>query len=170
MSTGATLSSKPWYREPWPWLIMAGPATVLVAGVYTVWLAVVSNDGLVADDYYKQGLAINQTLGRDRVAQERGFHARLLFSPERDRVRVMMAGAPEHIRLTLRHPTRAGMDVTAVLNAVAPGVYDAPVPPPVAGRWRVEVEDAGRTWRLAGDWQVPGGLVLDLPPVAQPPR
>jgi hypothetical protein len=34
---------------------------VIVAGAVTVWLAVVSNDGLVTDDYYKQGLAVNQT-------------------------------------------------------------------------------------------------------------
>ena len=61
METGAT----PWYREPWPWLLMAGPVTVIIAGGFTAWLAVTSSDGLVADDYYKQGLAINQTLERD---------------------------------------------------------------------------------------------------------
>ena len=26
---------KPWYREPWPWLLMSGPAAVLVAGAAT---------------------------------------------------------------------------------------------------------------------------------------
>ena len=56
------LLAKSWYREPWPWLLMMGPAIVIVAGFYTLWLAIQSNDGLVADDYYKRGLAINQTL------------------------------------------------------------------------------------------------------------
>ncbi len=42
----------------------AGPLTVIVASVFTLWLAVRSEDGLVADDYYKRGLAINQTLAR----------------------------------------------------------------------------------------------------------
>ena len=59
----------PWYREPWPWLLMAGPAAVVVAGFATLWLAVSSNDGLVADDYYKQGLAINQTLQREALTR-----------------------------------------------------------------------------------------------------
>ena len=36
-----------------------GPAAVIVAGVYTTILAFSSTDGLVADDYYKQGLMIN---------------------------------------------------------------------------------------------------------------
>lgn len=45
---------------------MLMPATAIVAGFITLWLAITSYDGLVADDYYKQGLAINQTLARER--------------------------------------------------------------------------------------------------------
>ena len=66
---------KPWYREPWPWLLMAGPAAVLVAGAATTWIAFASADGLVADDYYKQGLAINKRLGREHAAREGGISA-----------------------------------------------------------------------------------------------
>ena len=58
---------QPWYREPWPWLIMLGPAVVIVAGVITTVIAFKTSDGLVADDYYKQGLAMNKTLARDRT-------------------------------------------------------------------------------------------------------
>ena len=39
---------KPWYREPWPWLLMAGPAIVVVAGVTTAVIAFRGADGLVA--------------------------------------------------------------------------------------------------------------------------
>ena len=28
--------AKPWYREPWPWLLMLGPAVVVVAGFITL--------------------------------------------------------------------------------------------------------------------------------------
>lgn len=37
---------------------MLGPFVVIVAAAITVYLAVISNDGLVDDDYYKQGLSI----------------------------------------------------------------------------------------------------------------
>jgi len=47
------LRSRPWYREPWPWILMAGPAAVIVAGIFTMTLAYRTEDGLVADDYYK---------------------------------------------------------------------------------------------------------------------
>ena len=57
--------AQPWYREPWPWILMSGPAAVIVAGAVTTWMAFASADGLVADDYYKRGLAINAVLKRE---------------------------------------------------------------------------------------------------------
>lgn len=29
----------PWYKEPWPWILMSGPAIVVVACIYTIYLA-----------------------------------------------------------------------------------------------------------------------------------
>ena len=65
-------TAKPWFKEPWPWILMAGPAAVVVAGAVTIWLAFQSADGLVADDYYRRGLTINQELQRDRAAASDG--------------------------------------------------------------------------------------------------
>ena len=64
--------AKPWYREPWPWILMAGPAAVIVAGAFTIWLAVASADGLVAEDYYRRGLEINRELKREPQARKPG--------------------------------------------------------------------------------------------------
>ncbi|MFH0934336.1 MAG: FixH family protein, partial [Pseudomonadota bacterium] len=66
----AALHPKPWYREPWPWFLMSLPATAVIAGVATVVIAIQSADGMVVGDYYKAGLAINQTLARDNAATE----------------------------------------------------------------------------------------------------
>jgi len=49
-----TAVARPWYREPWPWILAAGPFIVVIAALYTAWLAVKSNDGLVTDDYYRK--------------------------------------------------------------------------------------------------------------------
>jgi hypothetical protein len=67
-----------WYKEPWPWILMAGPGIVIIAGFVTAWLAVTSNDGLVTDDYYKQGLTVNQRLQRDNAAGKLGLHADII--------------------------------------------------------------------------------------------
>jgi hypothetical protein len=66
---------RPWYREPWPWILAAGPFIVVVAGFYTAWLAIKSNDGLVTEDYYKKGLAANQTIARSEQAASLGLVA-----------------------------------------------------------------------------------------------
>lgn len=156
--------TKPWYREPWPWLLMAGPAMVVVAGIVTMWLAVEGNDGLVADDYYKRGLAINQVLARDKAAQVHGYTANVSFDAGFSRVRVALRGdeLPPALLLNLTHPTRAGEDRIVPLARVAPGVYEGVLQPPAAGRWRLSVEDAGRTWRLNADWHVPQDTALRL--------
>lgn len=159
--------AQPWYREPWPWILMAGPATVVVAGFVTAWLAVRSDDGLVVDDYYKQGLAINQTLGRSDAAERLGIKAELHLAD--GSVRVLLAGAGAGaLTLQLVHPTRAGMDQRLELAMVQPGVYEGRLPPMRAGRWNVVLERSD--WRLAGDWQLPAAGALTLggraPPAA----
>src|SRR5574340_668345 len=65
--------SKPWYREPWPWFLMSLPAVAVAAGLTTAWIAFKTADGLVVGDYYKEGLAINQTLERDDAARAGGM-------------------------------------------------------------------------------------------------
>ncbi len=30
---------RPWYREPWPWILMSGPLLAMVGCGITIWLA-----------------------------------------------------------------------------------------------------------------------------------
>jgi len=145
-----------WYREPWPWLLIAPPAASVVLGAVMWTLAVRTHDGLVAGDYYKQGLAINQVLDREARARTLAIRALVTFNPERTRVRLQLAGGaplPDRLTLRLAHSTRAGEDQTIVLAAVAAGVFEGAMHPPAAGRWDVLLEDAQATWRLAASWR-----------------
>lgn len=168
MSTHTTTLHR-WYREPWPWLLMFGPATVVVAGIITTWLAIATNDGLVADDYYKRGLAINQTLSRDALARQLGYRARVTLAADFGRVLVAFAdGAPVSGPLVLRlaHHGRTSFDRALPLTRESGQSlsYVAAFPPLAPGRWQVILEDTGRTWRLTGDLSVPGRGELDLAP------
>ncbi len=58
----------PWWRHGHVWLVIAGPAAVVVAGIATLVLAVRQPDPLVAEDYYRRGIEINKTL----AAQQEG--------------------------------------------------------------------------------------------------
>ncbi|MBI4124014.1 MAG: FixH family protein [Betaproteobacteria bacterium] len=138
---------RPWYREPWPWLLMAGPAVALLAGAATLWLAVASADGLVADDYYRQGLAINKVLAREEAARRLGLSAKVDLKEGR-LVVILHGQKPEALLVHLAHATRAGHDLRLRLAPAGAGLYQAELPPLPAGRWRIVVEDPRSSWRI----------------------
>jgi hypothetical protein len=141
------MAAKPWYREPWPWLLMAGPAAVVVAGAVTTWLAFATADGLVADDYYKRGLAINRELERDRAAAARGIAADV--EARGGVLRVRLRGAePEVLFARLVHATRAGHDQRLRLTLGDGSTYATELPELAPGRWSIILEDARGEWRV----------------------
>jgi hypothetical protein len=147
-------SATPWYREPWPWILMAGPAIAVVAGLATMYIAFTHADPLVADQYYKEGLAINRVMDRDHEAQARGYRATVLVNEERTLVRVQMAGEdlPAELRLHFIHLTRSESDRTFSAVRLQSGLYQGKIRLPDAVRWNVELEDTARNWRLTGVW------------------
>ena len=143
----------PWYREPWPWIVFSIPAVAVLAGIVTLIIAIVHRDGLVAEDYYKQGLAINRVLEREARAAQLGLEAQLMVS--NNYIRIRLAGAakdPDSLITRFIHPTRAGEDQEIVLGAISPGLYQGSMPELARGRWYVQLEDAQATWRLRGNW------------------
>lgn len=172
MNSKLIKASLPWYRHPWPWILMSGPFVVVVAGIYTAYLATVSNDGLVDDDYYKQGLAINQASARDQMAAQRGLQAEVMQNAEALQIRILLRGNPDValppvLRLRITHPTRAGVDQQLELRADAGGSYSGKLATPLVGRWHVSIEDEKSEWRLSGDWIVEKTASLRLPARAQ---
>jgi hypothetical protein len=37
----------PWYKQLWPWLLIAPPIASVIGGVALLWIAIASSDGLV---------------------------------------------------------------------------------------------------------------------------
>jgi hypothetical protein len=132
----------------------------VVAGLVTMAIAIDSFDGVVSDDYYRQGLAINRSIDREADARARGLSARLQFNPSGDRVRVAVSGdvsADRVLRLYLVRAARSGDDQQIDLAPVVPGVYEGRLLRPLHGRWHLHLEDAGRRWRISATAQMPGG-------------
>jgi hypothetical protein len=128
-------------------MLMAGPLAVVMASVASAWLAVRSDDGLVAQDYYHQGLLINERLQHParprepspgaslRVGADRVLHVRLRNvgdAPERLELALVPHGDRTrgvHLRLA-----RDGDEWVGVLPQLEPG------------RWVVGLESPA--WRL----------------------
>ena len=69
MTTAAPLASslsaprvvKPWYREPWPWLLMAGPFVAVMGCAITIYLAYTQfGNQPIVEGVIKRGLVIEQ--------------------------------------------------------------------------------------------------------------
>jgi hypothetical protein len=137
-----------WYREPWPWLLTAGPFIVVIASLASAWMAVKSDDGLVAQDYYKQGLLVNERLKHAAPDPERRLGAVITVAAGGE-VRVNMEGladAPQSLRLLLAHPAMASHPEAVTLKRGSDGVYVGAFAAQTPGRWIVTLEADG--WRL----------------------
>jgi hypothetical protein len=57
-----------WWQFGHVWLLIAGPAAVVVAGLATFYIAVARPDPVISEDYYRQGMELNKTLEAGHAA------------------------------------------------------------------------------------------------------
>lgn len=168
MNSVAVKSPPPWYREPWPWILIALPAVAVIGCTVTLWLALRSADGMVARDYYKRGLAINSELARTDRARELGLQAEVELDGFEggDRVRVRLRAeralpAETTLRLWFVHPGRDGADRALLLGrtgadaerAEFSGQFDSAAAMSAVA-WQVVLESP--SWRLDGQMRAHG--------------
>ena len=60
-------TSGPWWKHGYVWLLISGPAAVVVAGLVTARIAVATTDPVIDADYYRHGVEINKQLAHDRA-------------------------------------------------------------------------------------------------------
>ena len=158
---------KPWYREPWVWLMIALPASAVVAGMITIYLAVTTSDGLVVDDYYKRGKAINRVLARDVAAARYQLKATIDIDLRDNRVQLLLESAvaelPETLTFSLLHSTQPGHDQVIMLQHAGEGVYSGAIDELARSKWYLQLE--ADDWRLSGSLQIPQSESLVLMPV-----
>lgn len=139
-----------WHQEPIAWLVFGLPAVAVVASFITLAIAITGADSLVVDDYYKQGLAINEVLARE----ERATAAALAFTPElSDQGALILRftaqqgfSFPDQIDLQLNHATRDDVDRKLPMSHGGNGIYVAKVGKLEAGPWYVDASTA--QWRV----------------------
>ncbi|QKH37845.1 FixH family protein [Achromobacter pestifer] len=54
-------AAKPWYREPWPWILMAGPFAAMIGCFITIYFAFTNfSSQPIQEGVVKRGLVIEQ--------------------------------------------------------------------------------------------------------------
>jgi len=150
--------TRPWYREFWPWFLMLPPALAIAGGVAMVYLATQTPGALVVDDYSRIEELTREQFERDREARRLGLDAVLTFDSASGRIELVLAGGasfemPAALILSLRHVTDPAADRELVLHRDDAATFSASadLAPVTAGRYRLELTDEARSWRLGAD-------------------
>lgn len=62
-------TTKPWWKQLWPWLLISGPAVAMIGCIITIYLAInLHADKPLRDGVMKQGLKVEQV--KDTQAQK----------------------------------------------------------------------------------------------------
>jgi uncharacterized protein len=57
--------SAPWWKYGHVWLVISGPALVVVAALFTAWLAARAPDPVLAEEHYRSPVAVNKSAAAD---------------------------------------------------------------------------------------------------------
>ncbi len=143
--------TQPWYRQFWPWFLIALPAFVVVAGINMVFIAHEGADDLVVDEYYKNGLAINRKLEKKQRAEELGISADIALAGSDVVITTRGPVQAEQLTLLLSHPLESNRDFEVALVESTPGEYRGRLQSPVAERWHwTLIYEGEEAWRLDG--------------------
>lgn len=119
---------------------------MVVAGITTAWIAWRSDDGVVAQDYYKRGLLVNKTIAALPPAAAPIVADVTLDASGALRVMARTPDAEdETLAATLTHPA-SGTRQEIVLQRAADGSFGARVNSPLAGRWVVTFAPRHGMW------------------------
>ncbi len=71
MTNETTPTPRPWYTEPMMWLVVGLPASVVVAGLVTAWIAVQGADAVLTE---KSSARAPRALNAERVPAQENTH------------------------------------------------------------------------------------------------
>ncbi len=167
--------SRPWYREPLVWLVIGLPAMVVVAGAWTLAIAIRAGGADAVPDPVRRTAQVQQAdLGPDREAARLGLAATLAVDAGSGALRVELQGPaadaqPALLWLELRHPTRAEDHRLPLARAGQAWQGRLPAAEGAAAiphDWILRLAPDGDGWRLAGRLEAGGASAGLRPAVA----
>jgi hypothetical protein len=160
-----TNPSRPWYKEGWVWFLLGVPGTSIVLSLMMLYVAISGRDTLVQDDYYKKGLAINESLQKDELALNLDLSARLEIEPDQT-LKLRLSGSlpvkPEFLILYFEHPTLSNQDFDIRLIPNGDFYYGV-LETSVAGKRYLTLSAYGSEWRLQTNAGFPTSEIIFSP-------
>ena len=143
---------KPWYKQFWPWFLIALPLCVVIASFTT--LVIFSNNSvsLVAKDYYKKGKGINIDLSRIKVANSLELSASVSTIGKTVQIKFDKGQLELYPALSIAftHRTLAGKDFQKIISSDANGHYRINLDSEITGPWFLQIQPHTKEWLIQG--------------------
>jgi len=156
------LDTEPWYKQGWPWALIAIPVLTMIGAITTIIIASNTSDTLVHDDYYKKGLAINSRLERLELAQSMSIIAKVDIDSSTNLISIKLSSDKNHpsqlseeMSINFFHPTLKTKDQSFKLNLLSKNDYVAEIINLEPAYWHIQIEDNTQTWLLKARWLYP---------------
>ena len=152
--------TEPWYKQFWPWFLISLPLSVVIASIVTINIAIETDDGLVSDDYYKEGLAIHKDADSAAKAQALGIAGSVAYDADTGAISLALdkplQGGPATLSLEVVHPTLPDHDQTIQLSPLDGASYAGRLEPLGPANWKLSLRPVDRSWRIEGRLPQPG--------------
>jgi len=147
-----TQDNRPAWKSPWVLAWLGLVVVVLGVNIFMIYLSAAHNPGLVVEDYYERGRALEENVEK-RLAKDPGWEMTLkapefvlVSEPVLFRLRVIDKqgdpAAPEKVTFFAYRPSDARQDFSLPMKQVAPGDYQAEIRFPLQGVWDILVAAA----------------------------
>jgi uncharacterized protein len=156
---------KPWFKQVWPWFLISVPLITVVAGVITYQIAANSPHSMVNDDYFKEGLAINQSLAREEKASRMKLGVTVKVDLEAELISVHVDQSQidaAQLVLSFSHPTRADLDQNIILEKLSASEFIGQLPKLPQAYWHIRLFDTEQSWLLKNRWHYPQDQTLPM--------
>lgn len=143
----------PWYKEPWPWILIGITGLGVVAGTTLAFIGISSPPEIVRGDYQRLAKFITENDDRAAAARALGLSGQLAVTG--DEVGLMLSAdnpdeMPDQLMIQFRHPATSDGDRIVVLDHRGRGSYRGLIPDAPSARAHVAVTDLAQSWVLSG--------------------
>lgn len=156
--------SKPWYKQFWPWFIIAIPGLTVIAGVNMLFLAIRNADTLVDDDYYKSGLALNQRMEKNALAASKNISVELNYLNQAIQLCVQGNSSNQQFELTMQHATLAHFDQHLAFTMSDGDCNVIALDSVAEGNYHFTLDALEEQWRVIGSSYFPIKAPITLHP------
>lgn len=146
----------PWYKQPWLWFILTPLIAVFIYGFAFLYLSIITHDGIVKDDYYKEARGYHVDDSRSTYTRELGLSADIRLDTLTGDIVLNLSGKletfPEFLALDIIHPTHRNYDQSLTLKQ-QPGTqsYLGSLQGNLLGKRYLALTDQEKLWRLRSE-------------------